>query len=182
MLYRSGPPGVRNPFRPTGSSVTVQADHDAPVAGDDAPGRSRLAAVRFADGGLLATLDAVSSDRPNRFDEVPFGLVVMDRAGVVIAYNAAEAARTGVAPRTVVGRHLFTEVVPATNTARVAQRFEDAAERSLPLDVTLDEPLPVRGRTGLVRIRLLAAPGSPRQYLTVRSGPAPVDPGRGRLS
>jgi photoactive yellow protein len=116
----------------------------------------------FLDPGLLELLEATSVED---FDELDFGLITMDRHGVVIGYNANESIRSGIRRDRVMGRDLFVDVAPCVNNYLVAERYwsEDA------LDEQLDYVFTFRMRPTPVRLRLLAAAGSDRQYLAVRS-------------
>ena len=118
--------------------------------------------VGFADGDLLTVLE---SNAVESFDDLGFGVVTMDRTGVVIGYNADESQRSGLSRERVLGRDFFIEVGPCTNNHLIAERYRAAAE----LDDELDYVFTFRIRPTPVRLRLLAAPGSPRQYLVVRS-------------
>lgn len=122
----------------------------------------------FDDAALLAAID-VEVGHPEQFDDYPFGIVVMDRSGTVLAYNSDEARRAGLSRDRVLGRHFFTDIGPCTNNYLVAQRYEDATEQGIDLDEQLDYVFTFRMRPTPVRLRLLAAAGSPRQFLVVRS-------------
>lgn len=118
----------------------------------------------FHDDDLLAALECASLAD---FDALPFGLIIMDRDGVVIGYNAFEAARAGIRRERVLGRHFFTDVGPCTNNYLVAQRYVDLGPES-DLDDELDYVFTFRMKPSAVRLRLLARAGSARQYLAVR--------------
>jgi photoactive yellow protein len=141
--------------------------------------RSQLGAGQFDDPGLL---DALESTPLDRVDGIGFGLIVMDRAGRVTAYNQAESELSGLPVDGVVGRNFFVEVGPCTNNYLIAQRFHDAAEAAkaeaaegtaadgaaADLDEQLDYVFTYRMSPTPVRLRLLARTGSERQYLAVR--------------
>ncbi|HEY0718019.1 MAG TPA: PAS domain-containing protein [Streptosporangiaceae bacterium] len=120
-----------------------------------------LAAWRFGDPGLL---DALESVAPDGFDDLGFGLIVMDRDGRVTGYNRAESELAGLPVQEVTGRNFFVEIGPCTNNHLIAQRYRDAEA----LDEQLDYVFTYRMAPTPVRLRLLARPGSPRQYLAVR--------------
>lgn len=120
----------------------------------------------FGDGDLLAVLE---SSAVESFDDLDFGVVTMDRAGVVIGYNADEGRRAGLSRERVLGRDFFVDVGPCTNNYLVADRYRETAELDGALDEELDYEFTFRMRPTPVRLRLLAAQGSPRQYLLVRS-------------
>jgi photoactive yellow protein len=117
--------------------------------------------LSFGDLGLLAALETATSQQ---LDELSFGLVVMDRAGTVTGYNTRESAGSGLDRDRVLGRDFFVDVGPCTNNYLVAERFHREPE----LDEQLDYVFTFRMKATPVRLRLLAAADSPRQYLAVR--------------
>jgi photoactive yellow protein len=118
----------------------------------------------FADAGLLDILDGLPVES---FDGLDFGLVTMDRTGTVEHYNTYEARRSGISEARVLGRNFFVDVGPCTNNFMIAERYHDAGPDRL--DVQLDYVFTFRMRATPVRLRLLAAPGSTRQYLAVQN-------------
>jgi photoactive yellow protein len=119
---------------------------------------------RFDDEDLCEVLDAGGTD----LDDLPFGVILMDRTGDVKAYNAFESRRAGIGAQRVLGRNFFLDVGPCTNNYLVAQRFEDARDGSELLDEQLDYVFTFRMRPTPVRLRLMARPGSDHQYLVIR--------------
>ena len=116
----------------------------------------------FADPGLLDTLESASLDV---IDDFGFGLIVMDRDGRVLGYNQAESKLSGLPAADVIGRNFFVDVGPCTNNYLVAQRYQDSASQQTSLDEQLDYVFTYRMAPPPVRLRLLARPGSSRQYL-----------------
>lgn len=116
--------------------------------------------VLFDAVDLLTKLDEM---RLEQFDDLPFGLIVMDRSGVVVSYNAFESARSGIAHDQVLGRHFFESVGPCMNNYLVAQRFLDEPS----LDDFLDYVFTFRMVPTPVRLRLMAQPSSDRRYVAV---------------
>lgn len=114
----------------------------------------------FDTPGLLGILDSLT---PERFDELAFGLIVMDRHDVVVHYNAFESARAGLSPERVLGRNFFADVGPCTNNPLVAGRYHGAVD----LDEEFDYVFTFRMRVTPVRLRLLAGAASPRRYLAL---------------
>lgn len=115
----------------------------------------------FADEHLLDVLEA--SDDVLTFDDLGFGLIVMDREGITVGYNVFESRRAGIAKERVLGRHFFTDVGPCTNNYLVAERYRAQPD----LDEQLDYVFTFRMSPTPVRLRLLAKAGSPRQYLAI---------------
>jgi photoactive yellow protein len=116
---------------------------------------------QFDDPALLDVLESVSLDE---IDEIPFGLVVMDRDGTVLGYNRRESRLSGLSPADVTGRNFFTDVGPCTNNYLVAQRYGESDG----LDEQLDYVFTFGMAPAPVRLRLLARKGSDRQYLAVQ--------------
>jgi|SRR5579875_1220278 len=119
------------------------------------------ASWRFDDPGLLDRLEAAA---PGVIDEAGFGLIVMDRAGSVLEYGAAESRLSGLPPERVTGRNFFVDVAPCMNNYLVAERYTGGGD----LDEQLDYVFTFRMAPTPVRLRLLSRRGSPRQYLAVR--------------
>jgi photoactive yellow protein len=128
---------------------------------------------RFDDPDLLGALESVPLAE---IDGLGFGLVVMDRDGIVVGYNQRESRLSGLPPAEVTGRNFFTDVGPCTNNYLVAQRYADAGQHRDPnghsdpvdLDERLDYVFTFRMAPTPVRLRLLARKRSPRQYLAVQ--------------
>lgn len=69
-----------------------------------------------ADIEQLTTRD-IDKMLPAEFDAMPFGMIQLDRAGVVKTYNAWEAQLARRKPSEVIGKNFFTDVAPCTNVA-----------------------------------------------------------------
>lgn len=114
----------------------------------------------FTDPSLLHLLEATSD---TELDALPFGVIKMDKAGIVVAYNLFESAAAGISPDRVIGFHCFTVVAPCTNNYMVASRFEDELE----LDVAMDYVFTLRMRATPVRLRLLKSADVAHMYMLV---------------
>jgi photoactive yellow protein len=88
-------------------------------------------------------------------DELPLGVVVLDRHGVVVHYNRYEAEVARRSPDRVIGRSFFTEVAPCTNIRELGGTFHDCIGKR-PLNVRLDFsfPFPFADKPRDVRIAL----------------------------
>jgi photoactive yellow protein len=116
--------------------------------------------LTFDEAGLLAALDAAT---PDELDSAPFGIVSMDRSGLVTHYNATEARLAGINRERVVGLNFFTDVGQCTNNYLVAGRYDGSDA----LDEFVDFVFTFRMKPTPVRLRLLRGAGSDRQYLVV---------------
>ena len=78
---------------------------------------------------LMHRLEQVENLSKEGLDELPFGVIQVDRDGVVLAYNAAEARLADMDPNDVVGRNFFTDVAPCTNVKEFGERFRNGMTR-----------------------------------------------------
>ncbi len=128
------------------------------VAYGDTQEGNLIAQLEFDDPDLLLKLETRCE-----YDDLPFGLIVMDRSGEVTAYNRWESERAGLSVDKVVGRNFFTSVGPCTDNRLIAGRFREEPD----LDEFLDFTFSLRMMLSPVRLRLLAKRASTLQYLAV---------------
>jgi len=119
----------------------------------------------FDDAELGVHLNELTSEE---LDELDFGVIGFDAAGIVRAYNRHECEAAGLGAARVLGRGLFVEVAPCMNNFMVAHRFHDARNGQTALDTTIDYVLTLRMRPTRVRLRLIAAPGAALSFVLVR--------------
>ena len=100
-------------------------------------------------------------------DTLDFGVIGFDAETNVCRYNAFESQAAGLSPQRVLNQPLFTNVAPCMNNFMVAQRFEEAEEQGVPLDMTIDYVLTLRMRPVKVALRLIAMPGAAVRYVLV---------------
>ncbi len=100
---------------------------------------------------------------PEQLDAAPFGIVRMDSAGVVAAYNRYESNLSGISPDSAFGRNFFTEIAPCTNNFMVAERYAAGGD----LDELVDYVFTYRMAPTRVKLRLLRSAGVDAQYLCV---------------
>ncbi|MEA1830703.1 histidine kinase dimerization/phosphoacceptor domain -containing protein [Methylobacterium durans] len=106
-------------------------------------------------------LDALGPDELDRLD---LGVIGLDQAGNVVAYNDAASALSGLSASAVMGHHFFRDVAPATNLPGFYGRFLAGTRRGQ-LDESFEfvfgrVPQPLRA---LVRMRQ----GRGRYWLTI---------------
>ncbi len=58
-------------------------------------------------------------------DEIPFGVMQVDRKGRILLYNNTEADITGVDRTAAIDRNFFTEIAPCTNQPGFKGRFDE---------------------------------------------------------
>lgn len=68
---------------------------------------------------LAPFLDRLTDEE---LDAIPYGIIRLDQAGYVQAYNSAEAQNAGVLHRPI-GRHYFLDVCPSANAPEFHDRF-----------------------------------------------------------
>ena len=107
---------------------------------------------------------------PQHIASLPYGVIELDRDGVVTSYGAYEAAAADRHVTEVVGRR-FVDVAPCVRV----RRFTDAAEafRTRALDRVMRFVFPCFGALSVVTVRLFFDAGSDRLWLFVsRRAPA----------
>ncbi len=75
-----------------------------------------------------ATFDPFDLDKAKRLtggdlDALPFGVIVVDRSGTILEYNAYERALANMGNRQMVGLNFFHDVAPCTAIAEFEGRF-----------------------------------------------------------
>jgi photoactive yellow protein len=120
--------------------------------------------VQFDQPDAAEMIEQLGADE---VDELPFGVIGFDAAGLVRRYNRRESTLAGLSTERVLGSPLFTAVAPCMNNFLVAQRFEDAAADGTRLDAILDYVFTLRMRPVKVKLRLLAGPDLSLRYVLV---------------
>ena len=82
---------------------------------------SGMALVGFGKNDIDNVLAKMS---PGTVDSLAFGAVQLDRNGLLLTFNAAEAQITGRSAKDVLGRNFFTDVAPCTNTPKFKGEFD----------------------------------------------------------
>lgn len=122
---------------------------------------SRIKILSFHDRDLFDHLDRCDDAA---LDQMPFGVIAMDRDFIVTAYNAEESRFSGLPPGKVLGRHFFNDVASCADTDAVSGRFKSQEN----IDADIDYVFSLRMAPVNVRLRLLKRPASRRMYLLVR--------------
>ncbi len=70
-------------------------------------------------------LEKIQQLHGTELDSAPFGVIVVDRAGTILEYNAYERTLAGLGSRPVIGLNFFTDVAPCTALRDFQGRFGD---------------------------------------------------------
>jgi photoactive yellow protein len=83
-------------------------------------------------GGQKPSVESLLQLSPEEADALPYGLILLDRDGVIIGYNAAESRLSGLARSEVLGRDFFRDVAPCTRVRAFAGRYRQMVEAGEP--------------------------------------------------
>jgi photoactive yellow protein len=73
---------------------------------------------------LFQPFDLEKASAVQDVDDLPFGVIVVDRAGAILEYNTYESEMTGFSKERVLGRNFFHDVAPCTAIKEFEGRFE----------------------------------------------------------
>jgi len=73
----------------------------------------------------FAAFDLERASLVESIDALPFGVIVVDRAGLILEYNSYESQLAGLARERVLGRNFFRDVAPCTAIREFEGRFSD---------------------------------------------------------
>lgn len=95
-------------------------------------------------------------------DRLPYGAIVLDATGRVVAYNDTESRMARLPVEAVLGRNFFTEVAPCTRVQAFEGRFRTLAAGDGPQVVTFDFTFPFPFGTQRVAVMITrgATPGT----------------------
>jgi photoactive yellow protein len=74
---------------------------------------------------LFQPFDLEKASAVQDVDDLPFGVIVVDRSGTITEYNTYEAKMTGFSKERVLGRNFFHDVAPCTAIKEFEGRFAD---------------------------------------------------------
>lgn len=117
--------------------------------------------MTFNTSKPFKTLDQMDQQT---MDQVDFGVIRMDRNGVIKAYNAYEQELSGNQLSEVLEKDFFKQIAPCTNNFMVAEKYHSDQE----LDEEIDYVFTYRMQPTKVKLRMLANPEEEHQYLLVK--------------
>jgi photoactive yellow protein len=62
-------------------------------------------------------------------EQLPFGAIELDTAGIILRYNGFESKLSGIHKNRALGKHFFTELAPCTNVKEFYGRFQEGVAR-----------------------------------------------------
>ncbi len=68
--------------------------------------------------------DLERASQGSAVDDLPFGVIIVDRSGTILEYNAYESEMTGLTRERVLGRNFFRDVAPCTAIREFEGRFD----------------------------------------------------------
>lgn len=102
-----------------------------------------------------------------QLNDLAFGAILLDGAGTIISYNAAEGEITGRDPQQVIGCNFFDEVAPCTNDASFYGRFQEGVERGK-LNALFQYTFDYQMRPTRVRVQMKNAQEPDRYWILVQ--------------
>lgn len=103
-------------------------------------------------GFTRSNLDSASRDRGAALDALPFGVIVVDRAGEVVEYNQSERQLARVSRDEVVGKNFFAEVAPWAAVREFEGRWDDFIASGDTTIIPFDFSLPGNGGAQTVTV------------------------------
>jgi photoactive yellow protein len=76
---------------------------------------------------------SAASLKSDELDTLPFGAIVVDRAGLIRSYNEYESRLSHLAKERVIGKNFFRDVAPCTAVQAFEGRFHAFCETDAPL-------------------------------------------------
>ena len=120
--------------------------------------------IDLAADALHSWLDEASDEE---LDQLPFGVIGIDREGRACRYNQYEVRLARFQPSEVIGRKFFEEIARCMDNGMVAGRLAQAVQRNEALDCLIDYVIAFRSAKTRARMRLLHTPASPTSYLLI---------------
>jgi photoactive yellow protein len=112
-------------------------------------------------------VDNILQREPQRAEYLPFGAVLLDRAGKILKYNQAEGLIAGRNPADVMGKLFFSDVAPCAKGKRFYGEFLRFASTGA-LNVMLDYEFDYKMKPVRVRIHMKSAPDGQSCWLFIK--------------
>jgi photoactive yellow protein len=112
-------------------------------------------------------IDNILAREPQRAEALPFGAVLLDRAGKIVKYNKAEGLIAGRSPDEVMGKDFFNDIAPCAKGKRFHGEFLKF-HRTGQINVMFDYKFAYKGANVAVKIHLKAQPDGQHCWLFVK--------------
>lgn len=109
---------------------------------DEAPAPLPAAAPPPPPSPLAEEAERLARIGPRELDGLPYGAILLDSAGSIVAYNDTESRMARLPVEAVIGRNFFTEVAPCTRVKDFEGRFRTLAAGEGPGLATFDFTFP----------------------------------------
>lgn len=130
LMGHSVPPLLKTEIRRSGGATmpvelsVTSLENEGRVIGRIAIVRPAAQAERTEQrGGPLRVVEPLLHLTQEEADALPYGLIVLDRVGVVVGYNEAESRLSGLARSRVLGRNFFLEIAPCARVRAFGGRY-----------------------------------------------------------
>lgn len=98
-------------------------------------------------------IDNILQREPQRVERLPFGAMMLDRAGKITKYNQAEGLISGRNPADVIGKDFFNDIAPCAKGKRFHSEFMKFA-KSGSVNTMFDYEFEYKAKAVKVRIHL----------------------------
>lgn len=112
-------------------------------------------------------IDNILQREPQRVEKLPFGAVMLDRAGKVVKYNAAEGMIAGRNAADVIGKDFFNQIAPCAKGKRFHGEFLKF-HKTGKVNTLFDYEFEYKMKPVRVRIHLKAAPDGQTCWMFVK--------------
>lgn len=114
-----------------------------------------------------AELEQLPTLSEGALNDLDYGVVKVDDAGVIGFYNDYEAELAGIEPEDAEGKNFFTQVAPCTNNRLFFGRFREGVEEG-ELNAAFPYTFTYKLRPTLVDIHLYRTPGRNENWVLVK--------------
>lgn len=112
-------------------------------------------------------VDNILAREPQRAEYLPFGAILLDRAGGIVKYNKAESMIANRNPDDVIGKNFFNEIAPCAKGKRFHGEFLKF-HRTGQVNVMFDYKFSYKGADVAVKIHLKSQPDGQNCWLFVK--------------
>lgn len=112
-------------------------------------------------------IDNILNQEPQRAEYLPFGAILLDRAGKIVKYNKAEGLISGREPSAVMGKSFFNDIAPCAKGKRFHGEFLKF-HKTGSVNTMFNYEFAYKGAEVKVRIHLKSQPDGQACWLFVK--------------